>query len=293
MEIETEESPIDISINNSSLTITPSSSPSATLQLNETTLKVQKTTSMNNTTPPDFGPAAFNSITYAPTTAAPSIAQTINSPTFNPSSEPTTQQNNNGRIPYPMDTPWPTDASNTYEPIATPTYVYSPPSKEVTIDDGDDDVINSTIIDSPSSATATQISTTESPSSNSTSSTTSFKPTTYPTHEYDESLWQDDWEDEVWQDDWGTYYEFNSEPTYEPTNIKPTFYPTTLKKGERIRERKEKNQQKKNQNQNPPTESPTVVKKEFLEDVSASKALPMVIGLILTILGIGCCAWCV
>ena len=79
-------------------------------------------------------------------------------------------------------------------------------------------------------------------------------------------------------------------PSYSPTTHYPTYSPTTTRKGERVRKRREK--RKKNR-VSAPTASPTVVTKEFLEDVSASKTVGLVIGIILTIFGIGCCAWCV
>ncbi len=79
-------------------------------------------------------------------------------------------------------------------------------------------------------------------------------------------------------------------PSDSPTTHYPTYSPTTTRKGERVRNRRER--RKKNW-RTAPTGSPTVVTKEFLEDVSASKTVGLVIGIILTIFGIGCCAWCV
>jgi len=247
----------------------------------------------------------------APPTSPPTIAQTISSPTFNPSPEPTQQSDIPTRYPH---------ASNSDAPIATPTYVYSPPSKEVAIDDGEK---NSTTTDSPSPATPQTP--TESPSFNPTVSTISSEPTTGPTEEptqshdydyHDDGPLHDDWphdESEISTSPttptptsptpWPTYGPTTTEeandaiyPRYHPTyeeekkpTYYPTYYPTTLKKGKRVREQEKRRRKRLN----PPTEAPTGVKMEFLEDVSASKTLPMVIGMILTILGIGCCAWCV
>ena len=69
-----------------------------------------------------------------------------------------------------------------------------------------------------------------------------------------------------------TYY-----PTYSPTTYSPT---TTLQKGSHKQRDKSKQQNKERM---PPTESPTIQKIQFLEDVSASKTLAMVIGLMLTL----------
>eukprot|EP00985_Skeletonema_marinoi_P003720 scaffold1612_cov136-Skeletonema_marinoi.AAC.9 len=264
-----------------------------------------------NPTPPIESVASRS----VPPTSTPTTAQTVSSPTFNPSPEPTQQSD----IPTPY-----LHESNSNAPIATPTYVYSPPSKEVAIDDNE---TNTTITDSPSPAT-TQTPTV-SPSFNPTVSATTSEPTTGPTteptteptqsHDYDyhdDGPLHDDWphdESEISTTPttptptsptpWPTYGPTTTEeandaiyPRYHPTyeeekepTYYPTYYPTTLKKGERVREQEKRRRKRLN----PPTEAPTVVKMEFLEDVSASKTLPMVIGMILTILGIGCCAWCV
>ncbi|KAL7456436.1 hypothetical protein ACHAWC_007967 [Mediolabrus comicus] len=85
-------------------------------------------------------------------------------------------------------------------------------------------------------------------------------------------------------------------PTSSPTTnatFYPTYSPTTYTKGERIRQRKKEREEERNRKKLGPTNSPTIVHKEFLEDVSPSKALPMILGLFLTLIGIGCCAWCV
>eukprot|EP00984_Skeletonema_dohrnii_P014712 scaffold6228_cov144-Skeletonema_dohrnii-CCMP3373.AAC.2 len=380
--IEPNKTSAEVDISNStndtsSFAITPSSlAPSATPQLNAT-MEQPETSNVNITATPDLVLAEFNIATYAPTTSTPTDA--INSPTLNPSANPTplvetaapsssfdtttsvpptsiptiVQTLNPSANPTPLSesvasrsapptstptiaqtissptfnlSPEPTQqsyiptpylhASNSNAPIATPTYVYSPPSKEVAIDD---DETNSTITDSPSQETPQTP--TESPSFNPTVSTTSSEPTTGPTQDYDYDYHDDEPLHDDWPHDeseistspttptptsptpWPTYGPTTTEeandaiyPRYHPTyeeekepTYYPTYYPTTLKKGKRVREQEKRRRKRLN----PPTEAPTVVKMEFLEDVSASKTLPMVIGMILTILGIGCCAWCV
>jgi len=130
------------------------------------------------------------------------------------------------------------------------------------------DAQNSTITTySPSPAATTTQRPTELPSSNATSFSTN---TSYiPLRASEESFYNP------------TYY-----PTYSPTTYSPT---TTLQKGSHKQRDKSKQQNKERM---PPTESPTIQKIQFLEDVSASKTLAMVIGLMLTLLGIGLCAWC-
>jgi hypothetical protein len=286
----------------------------------------------NATAIPDPVLATFNATTSAPTTtplsSAPTttVAQTIfNSPAVNP----TPSNSFNTTITSVPPTSTPTIAVQTLNHTANPTIRFdsaatsapptiAPMTRSPTVNPTQKSEV----------PTLPNLDLDNATSSNSTSLMTSSEPTSRPTQDYDDDNdYNYDDDDRPWTYDgepanissptptplptysptttieandtiYQIYYptDFEEEevptdsPSDSPTTHYPTYSPTTTRKGERVRKRREK--RKKNQ-RTAPTGSPTVVTKEFLEDVSASKTVGLVIVIILTILGIGCCAWCV
>ena len=242
------------------------------------------TTSAPTSTPTDaqtsLNPSSANptpqldsaAVSVSPT-SMPTIVQTIRSPTFNP-----TQQSDAPKMSN-LDLYNATSSKNSTssKPTVQPTQDYDDDYDYHYYDDGppftyDDDK-----------------------SANITSTTPAPRPTYSPTTTAEAN-------DAIYTIYHPTYQKKKEEvansPTYSPTEPYPTYSPTTTRKGKRVKKRqnkRDKNTTKKRpRKQNAaPTGSPTVVEMEFLEDVSASKTIPLVIGVILTILGIGCCAWCV
>ena len=286
----------------------------------------------NATAISDLDLATFNATTSAPTTTPSSstpteaVAQTIfNSPTVNPT--PPNSFNTTTSVP---PTPTPSIIVQALNHTANPTIrvdsvaMSSPPTIAPTIRSSTVNPTQESEVPTLSNLDLENVT-----NSNSTSLTTS-EPSSQPTQEYDDDYDYnyDDDDGPAWTYDGepanvttsitptplptyppSTTVEANStiyqiyhptdfeeevpvtdSPSYSPTTHYPTYSPTTTRHGDRVRKRRER--RKKNR-VTAPTGSPTVVTKEFLEDVSASKTVGLVIGIILTIFGIGCCAWCV